>query len=259
MLQVFSFAWEYKFSVILPVAEVPTSGDLKSGNFFRTSTPSPRPNSPMRPPRKFLIYFYPLPPTPYPLPPPPISPSNFAGKTWISLSGSSIGWILIQSDSRLYRSITKKKVASFCLQRTTAVHAEHKRRLLSLYSRKRSESIDQVSNDQIRQVSFLSYRSSPWLQSGWSDWNFPWHRYTTVHKETKIRWPIKQTAPEIASLQHTFLRKSKYNCEERTVRSKWTRNLKAILNWHEWHFHYAQDKMTTYNCSLELSGPYLKR
>ena len=29
--------------------------------------------------------------------------SNFAGKTWIYLSGSSIGWILIQSDSRLYK------------------------------------------------------------------------------------------------------------------------------------------------------------
>ena len=28
--------------------------------------------------------------------------SNFAGKTWIYLSGSSIGWMLIQSDSRLY-------------------------------------------------------------------------------------------------------------------------------------------------------------
>ena len=28
--------------------------------------------------------------------------SNFAGKTWIYLSGSSIGWIPIQSDSRLY-------------------------------------------------------------------------------------------------------------------------------------------------------------
>ena len=125
MLQVFSFAWEYKFSVILPVAEVPTSGDLKSGNFFRTSTPSPRPNSPMRPPRKFLIYFYP----PYPPPPPPpISPSNFAGKTWISLSGSSIGWILIQSHSRLYRSITKKKVSSFCLQRTTCMTQENEAR-----------------------------------------------------------------------------------------------------------------------------------
>ena len=79
----------------------------------------------MRPPRKFLIYFYP----PYPIPPPPpISPSNFAGKTWISLSGSSIGWILIQSDSRLYRSITKKKVSSFCLQRTTCMTQENEAR-----------------------------------------------------------------------------------------------------------------------------------
>ena len=95
MLQVFSFAWEYKFSVILPVAEVSTSGDLKSGNFFRTSTPFPRPNSPMRPPRKFLIYFYP-PPLPH--------------------------------SSRLYRSITKKKVSSFCLQRTTCMTQENEAR-----------------------------------------------------------------------------------------------------------------------------------
>ena len=35
--------------------------------------------------------------TPLPLPPP-----QFCGKTWIYLSGTSIGWILIQSDSRLY-------------------------------------------------------------------------------------------------------------------------------------------------------------
>ena len=57
--------------------------------FFQTSTPPPRPNSSMRPLRKipFLIW------TPT---------SNFARKTWIYLSGSSIGWILIQSDSRLY-------------------------------------------------------------------------------------------------------------------------------------------------------------
>ena len=57
--------------------------------FFRLAPPPPRPNSSMRPLQKipFLIW------TPT---------SNFARKTWIYLSGSSIGWILIQSDSHLY-------------------------------------------------------------------------------------------------------------------------------------------------------------
>ena len=52
-------------------AEMPTSGDLKSGDFFRTSTSSfPRPNSPMRSPapRKCLFWFGPLPPHPHPPP-----------------------------------------------------------------------------------------------------------------------------------------------------------------------------------------------
>ena len=81
MLQVFSFAWEYKFSVILPVAEVPTSGDLKSGNFFSDQHPLPPTEFANATPPKISYLFLP----PYPLPPPPISPSNFAGKTWISL------------------------------------------------------------------------------------------------------------------------------------------------------------------------------
>ena len=62
---------------------MPTSGDLKSGNFFGPAPP-PTEFANATPPK--ISYLF-LPP----IPPPPISPSNFAGKTWISLSGSSIG------------------------------------------------------------------------------------------------------------------------------------------------------------------------
>ena len=61
---------------------------LKSGDFFfRLAPPPPDRIRQCGPSGKFSIW------TPT---------SNFAGKTWIYLSGSSIGWILIQSDSRSY-------------------------------------------------------------------------------------------------------------------------------------------------------------
>ena len=92
--------------------------------FFSDQHPFPPTEFANATPPKISYLF--LPPLPHSSP--PISPSNFAGKTWISLSGSSIGWILIQSDSRLYRSITKKKVSSFCLQRTTCMTQENEAR-----------------------------------------------------------------------------------------------------------------------------------
>ena len=108
------------FFVIIPVAEMPTSGDLKSGNFFWSSTP--RPNSPMRPPqKKLLIYFYSLPPPP----PPPHLTKKFRGKNVdLSLSGTSSGWILIQSDYRLYRSNEEESL--FLLFATSNVHDTRK-------------------------------------------------------------------------------------------------------------------------------------
>ena len=123
MLQVFCIAREYKFFVIIPVAEMPTSGDLKSGNFSRSSTP--RPTSPMQPPpKKFLIYFYSLPPPP----PPPISPRNFAGKTWISLC-QGLQVVEYSSNQTLdYIGVTKKKVSFFCLQRATCMTQENEAR-----------------------------------------------------------------------------------------------------------------------------------
>ena len=61
---------------------------LKSGDFFFRLAPPPTEFTNATPSGKFSIW------TPT---------SNFAWKAWIYLSGSSIGWILIQSDSRLYK------------------------------------------------------------------------------------------------------------------------------------------------------------
>ena len=57
-------------SVTSHFSEMPSSGDLRSGDLFLDQNPPP------------------LPPPPQPNLPPP---SNFAGKTWIYLSGTSIG------------------------------------------------------------------------------------------------------------------------------------------------------------------------
>ena len=87
----------------LPIAEMPTCGDLKSRDFFWTSTSPPM----WLPSRKFFLDH---------IPPPP---SNSAGKTWIYLSGTSISWIFIQSDSCLYRC-NKEKTLFFLFATTTA-------------------------------------------------------------------------------------------------------------------------------------------
>ena len=57
--------------------------------FFQTSTPPPPIEFANAAPPENFIWFGPL-------------QANFAGKTWIYLSGFSIGWMLIQSDSRSY-------------------------------------------------------------------------------------------------------------------------------------------------------------
>ena len=86
---------------------MPISGDLKSWDFFRTSTPPP----PDRicqcdPPRKIFSDSDSLSPPPRP---PPI---NFEGKTWIYLSGTS----------------NKKFFFFFCLQRTKCITQENEAR-----------------------------------------------------------------------------------------------------------------------------------
>ena len=71
------------FSVVPP--QMTTPGDLKSGDFFPDQHPPPDGvDKCATPPRKFSFQSGPL-------PPPPPSPSNFVGKTWIYLSGTSIG------------------------------------------------------------------------------------------------------------------------------------------------------------------------
>ena len=133
-------------------AEISTSGDLKSGDFFRTSPspPRPRPNSPMqRPPSLLRIsnFFYydpypypyplpptpyplplPLPPTPYPLPPPfPARPSNFAGKRGFICQGLQLAEYSF-NHMLAYIAVAKKKVCCICLQWTTLTTQENEAR-----------------------------------------------------------------------------------------------------------------------------------
>ena len=89
----------------LPIAEMTTCGDLKSRDFFLDQHIPPPCDSP--PENSFSIW------TPYPPP-----PSNSAGKMWIYLSGTSISWIFIQSDSCLYRC-NKEKTLFFLFATTT--------------------------------------------------------------------------------------------------------------------------------------------
>ena len=80
--------------------------------FFWTST-SPPPH--VTPLKKILFQSGPH------TPPPPRNYAGNAGKTWIYLSGSSISWIFIQSDSCLYRCNKEKTL--FFLFATTIVQS----------------------------------------------------------------------------------------------------------------------------------------
>ena len=89
--------------------------------FFRTSPPPPLPPTEFAdatfPRETYFFYLDPLTP-----PPPPMS--NFAGKIWIYLSRTSIGWILIQSDSLLCRS-NKEETLFFLFATNNAHHARN--------------------------------------------------------------------------------------------------------------------------------------
>ena len=74
--------------------------------FFWTSTPSQQ-NLSMQPPLENFFFLF-----------GPPSLSNFMGKMWVYLSGTSICWILIQLGSRLYS----------CLQWTTCILQENEAR-----------------------------------------------------------------------------------------------------------------------------------
>ena len=126
---------------------MPTSGDLKSGDFFpdqHSLPPPPRSSSPIRP-----------------LPPPPLS--NFAGKLY--LSGTSSGWILIQSDSRLYRS-NKEGILFYLFATNITQENEARNRNTS----KRSQMILEFWNIWSLNLSFLWANDPNFLLSGgfWS-------------------------------------------------------------------------------------------
>ena len=61
---------------------------------------------------------------PDPLPPPPPPKRAIRGKMWIYLSRTSIGWILIQSDSLLCRS-NKEETLFFLFATNNAHHARN--------------------------------------------------------------------------------------------------------------------------------------
>ena len=118
-------------------AEIPTSGDLKSGDFFRTS-PSPPPpptefanaTTSLPPPDKQFFWLWPLPlplpPTPYP-PPFPALPSNFAGKRGFICQGLQLAEYSF-NHMLAYIAVAKKKVCCICLQWTTLTTQENEAR-----------------------------------------------------------------------------------------------------------------------------------
>ena len=89
--------------------------------FFSDQHPPPRPNSPMwPPPRKFLSWFGPL--------TPPLSPTDrFRGKN-LDLSVRDFSWWNTHPIRLAYIGVTKKKLSSFCLQRTTCITQENEAR-----------------------------------------------------------------------------------------------------------------------------------
>ena len=140
---------------------MPTSGDLRSGDFFSDQHLPPTPT-------EFANT------TPYPSPPP--SPSNFAGKTWIYLSGTSSGWILIQSDSRLYRS--NKEETLFYLFATNNLHHARKWSQKPLYKQKKPDDSGILEHKELK--------SNFFFVGNWSKLPFIWWFLVTRTREREI-------------------------------------------------------------------------
>ena len=114
--------------------------------FFRTSIPPPRPSSSIRP-----------------LPPPPLS--NFAGNS--IYQGLQV--VEYSSNQTLaYIGVTKKKLSSICLQRTTSITQENEAR--NRNTSKRSQMILEFWNIWSLNLSFLWATDPNFLLSGgfWS-------------------------------------------------------------------------------------------
>ena len=103
-------------------SEMPTSGDLKSGDFFWTSTP-PNQICQCNPPKFFLD----LDPPPPPPPPPLLPTSNFVGKCQSICQGLQL--VEYSSNQTLiFIGVTKKKLSSFCLQQKMCIMQENEAR-----------------------------------------------------------------------------------------------------------------------------------
>ena len=85
-------------------SEMPTSGDLKSGDFFWTST------------LPTLKSFFDLDP---PLPP---SPQAILWEKHQSICQGLQYWLNTHPETLIFIGVTKKKLSSFCLQQIMCIH-----------------------------------------------------------------------------------------------------------------------------------------
>ena len=104
-------------------SEMPTSGDLKSGDFFWTSPPPPNRICQCNPPPKF--FFYLDPPLPLPL------PSYPQAILWEKCQSICQGLQLVEysfNQTLVFIGVTKKKLSSFCLQQKMCIMQENEAR-----------------------------------------------------------------------------------------------------------------------------------
>ena len=103
------------------MAEMPTSGDLKSEDFFSDQHPPPpdRIRQCDHPLENFFLDLDPLPPL--------SSTDRFRGKN-LDLSVRDFSWLNTHPSRLAYIGVTKKKLSSFCLQRTTCITQENEAR-----------------------------------------------------------------------------------------------------------------------------------
>ena len=164
MLQVFCIAREYKFFCNNTCCGDANVWRSQIWKFFLEQHP-PTEFANATPPKKIPNLFL-LPTTP---PPHPISPRNFAGKTWISLC-QGLQVVEYSSNQTLdYIGVTKKKVSFFCLQRATCMTQENEAR-----NRNTSIRSQMISEFILEYTEFKSYffvgnwSKLPFIREFWS-------------------------------------------------------------------------------------------